>query len=54
MTLIQFNPMYSMLGGYTELIQGAGYPTSLHVDDRRCLGGRRRGDRLLVLHVQGA
>ena len=26
MTLIQINPMYSMLGGYSELIQGDGYP----------------------------
>ena len=26
MTLIQINPMYSMLGGYSELIQGPGYP----------------------------
>ena len=26
LTAIQFNPMYSMLGGYTELIQGDGYP----------------------------
>ena len=25
-TLIQLNPMYSMLGGYTELLQGAGFP----------------------------
>ncbi len=26
MTLIQINPMYSMLGGYGQLIQGPGYP----------------------------
>ena len=26
MTIIQLNPMYSMLGGYSELIQGEGYP----------------------------
>ena len=26
LTIIEFNPMYSMLGGYTELIQGRGYP----------------------------
>jgi len=25
-TLVQLNPMYSMLGGYTDLIQGGGYP----------------------------
>lgn len=25
-TIIQFNPMYSMLAGYTELMQGPGYP----------------------------
>ncbi len=26
LTIIELNPMYSMLGGYTELIQGRGYP----------------------------
>jgi teichoic acid transport system permease protein len=26
LTLIQLNPMYSMLGGYSELLQGPGYP----------------------------
>ncbi|HWI01253.1 MAG TPA: ABC transporter permease [Propionibacteriaceae bacterium] len=26
LTVIQFNPMYSILGGYTELVQGDGYP----------------------------
>ena len=26
MTLIQFNPMYSMLGGYTELLQNDAFP----------------------------
>jgi teichoic acid transport system permease protein len=26
LTLIQLNPMYSMLGGYTELLQGDGFP----------------------------
>jgi teichoic acid transport system permease protein len=27
MTLIQLNPMYSMIGGYTELLQNDAYPT---------------------------
>ena len=26
LTLIKLNPMYSMLGGYTELLQGPGFP----------------------------
>ena len=26
LTIIQFNPMYSILSGYSELIQGDGYP----------------------------
>jgi teichoic acid transport system permease protein len=26
LTLIQLNPMFSMLGGYTELVQGSGFP----------------------------
>ena len=26
LTLAKLNPMYSMLGGYTELIQGPGFP----------------------------
>jgi teichoic acid transport system permease protein len=26
MTLIQLNPMYSMLGGYTELLQNNAFP----------------------------
>jgi teichoic acid transport system permease protein len=28
MTLIQLNPMYSMIGGYTELLQNDAFPTS--------------------------
>ena len=27
MTLIQPNPMYSMIGGYTELLQNDAFPT---------------------------
>ena len=41
MTLIQINPMYSMLGGYSELIQGPGYPPLYMWLSARWLGGRR-------------
>ena len=54
MTLIQLNPMYSMLGGYTELLQNDRVPHSVHVDLRSRVGARGCGDRLLVLHLEGA
>ena len=55
LTLIELNPMYSMLGGYTELHPGPRYPP-LYM----WLAARRSGrsvavvGRVLVLHVEGA
>ena len=54
MTLIQLNPMYSMIGGYTELLQNDSFPHSVHVDLCGGVGARGCGDRLLVLHLEGA
>ena len=53
LTLIQLNPLYSMLGGYADAIQEGG-PAAVHVGHLRRLGGRRRRPRLPVLHLEGA
>jgi teichoic acid transport system permease protein len=53
MTLIQLNPMYSMIGGHTELLQNDAFPT-LYVDIRCGVGAGGCGDRFLVLHLEGA
>ena len=36
MTLIQLNPMYSMIGGYTELLQNDAFPTPICGYPLRC------------------
>jgi teichoic acid transport system permease protein len=54
MTLIQFNPMYSMLGGYTELLQNDAFPADLYADIVGGLGTRGRGHRIPVFHFEGA
>ena len=42
MTLIQLNPMYSMIGGYTELLQNDAFPTRTCGSPRRCGHSRPR------------
>ena len=36
LTLIQLNPMYSMIGGYTELLQNDAFPTPICGYPLRC------------------
>ncbi len=54
LTLAKLNPMYSMLGGYTELHPGARVPAPLYVVDRAGLESGGRRDRVPLLHVPGA
>ena len=53
LTIIQFNPMYSMLGGYARADAATAIPPSTCGLPPRP-GRSRCGDRLLVLHLEGA
>ena len=52
MTLIQLNPLYSMLGGYTGLLQNDAFPP-IYVYIAGSLGARGRGHRISLLHFEG-
>ena len=54
MTLIQLNPMYSMIGGYTELLQNDAFPTPYMWISAAVWAHRGCGDRVPVLHLEGA
>jgi hypothetical protein len=54
MTLIQLNLMYSMIGGYTELLQNDAFPTPYMWISAAVGAAGGRGDRFLVLHLEGA
>ena len=54
LTIIEINPMYSMLGGYAELMQGDRLPAAVHVADRRGLGRRGRRDSASCSSCRGS
>jgi hypothetical protein len=54
MTLIQLNPIYSMLGGYTELLQNDAFPPTYMWISSAVSATRSRGHRIPLLHFEGA
>ena len=51
---IEHNPLYSLLGGWTDLlVRATSRPWQMWLPGR-VLGGRRLRRRLVVLHVEGA
>jgi len=54
MTLIQLNPIYSMLGGYTELLQNDAFPPTYMWISSAVWAARSRGHRIPLLHFEGA